>query len=149
MSPTPVTWAYRSVTRERSQARSGMVCRDGGGTAGRGPALVERPDAATAGVWPRAAALLTRQALELALAGVWAARPAAAGLDRSSMRSQLLCLTAYLDGDTATRAAYLYAALSHACHYHLYELALTATELTLSFPPRHGHPDHDPVAWTR
>jgi hypothetical protein len=92
--------------------------------------LVERPDAATAGVWPRAAALLARQALELALAGLWAARPAAAGLDRSSMRSQLLCLTAYLDPDTATRAAYLYAALSRACHYHLYELAPTATELT-------------------
>jgi hypothetical protein len=46
------------------------------------------------------------------------------------MRSQLLCLNAYLDGDTATRAAYLYAALSRACHYHLYELAPTATELT-------------------
>ena len=92
--------------------------------------LVERPDAATAGVWPRAAALLARQAIELALAGLWAARPAAAGLDRSSMRSQLLCLTAYLDGDTATRAAYLHAALSRACHYHLYELAPTATELT-------------------
>jgi hypothetical protein len=92
--------------------------------------LIERPDAATAGVWPRAAALLARQALELALAGLRAARPAAAGLDHSSMRSQLLCLTAYLDGDTPTRAAYLYAALSRACHYHLYELALTATELT-------------------
>jgi hypothetical protein len=92
--------------------------------------LIERPDAATAGVWPRAAALLARQALELALAGLWAARPAAAGLDGSSMRSQLLCLTAYLDADTATRAAYLYAALSRACHYHLYELAPTATELT-------------------
>jgi hypothetical protein len=92
--------------------------------------LVERSDAATAGVWPRAAALLARQALELALAGLWAARPAAAGLDHSSMRSQLLCLTAYLDADTATRAAYLYAALSRACHYHLYELAPTATELT-------------------
>jgi hypothetical protein len=92
--------------------------------------LVERPDAATAGVWPRAAALLARQALELALARLWADRPAAAGLDRSSMRSQLLCLTAYLDPDTATSAAYLYAALSRACHYHLYELAPTATELT-------------------
>jgi hypothetical protein len=92
--------------------------------------LVERPDAATAGVWPRAAALLARQALELALTGLWAARPAARGLDRSSMRSQLLCLTAYLGGDTATRAAYLYAALSRACHYHLYELAPTGTELT-------------------
>jgi hypothetical protein len=30
--------------------------------------LIERPDAATAGVWPRAAALLTRQALEQTMA---------------------------------------------------------------------------------
>ena len=45
------------------------------------------------------------------------------------MRSQLLCLTAYLDEDVATRAAYLFAALSRACHYHPYELAPTAAEL--------------------
>ncbi len=75
--------------------------------------LIRRPDAATAGVWPRAAALLARQALE-----------------RCSMRSQLLCLTAYLGQDTATRAGYLSAALSRACHYHSYELAPTAAELT-------------------
>ena len=31
--------------------------------------LVDRPDAAMAGVWPRAAALLARQALELAWPG--------------------------------------------------------------------------------
>jgi hypothetical protein len=92
--------------------------------------LVERPDAATAGVWPRAAALLARQALEAAMATLWAARPQAAGLSECSMRSQLLCLTVYLDQDAATRAAYLSAALSHACHYHSYELAPTAAELT-------------------
>ena len=46
------------------------------------------------------------------------------------MRSQVLCLTAYLDHDTATRTAYLLAALSRACHYHPYELAPTAAELT-------------------
>ena len=46
------------------------------------------------------------------------------------MRSQLLCLTAYLDPSTASRAAYLFAALSRACHYHPYELAPTAAELT-------------------
>jgi hypothetical protein len=34
-----------------------------------------------------------------------------------------------LDGDTAARAAYLYAALSRACHYHL-NAGPTATELT-------------------
>jgi hypothetical protein len=55
--------------------------------------LVDRPDAATAGVWPRAAALLARQALELVLAGLWAAQPQATGLSGCTMRSQLLCLT--------------------------------------------------------
>jgi len=47
-----------------------------------------------------------------------------------SMRSRLLCLTAYLDQDPATRAGYLSPALSRACHYHSYELAPTAAELT-------------------
>jgi hypothetical protein len=92
--------------------------------------LVERPDAVTAGVWPRAAALLARQALEVAMAALWAARPQSIGLSECSMRSQLLCLTDCVDKDTATRAAYLFAALSRACHYHSYELAPTATELT-------------------
>ena len=91
--------------------------------------LVDHPDAATAGVWPRAAALLARQALEQAMTGLWAGRPEADGLATSSMRSQLLCLAAYLDPDVATRAAYLSAALSRACHYHSYELAPIATEL--------------------
>ena len=66
--------------------------------------LIERSDAATAGVWPRAAALLARQALELAMVELWAANPQATGLSESSMRSQMLCLTAYLAQDTATRA---------------------------------------------
>jgi hypothetical protein len=92
--------------------------------------LIEHPDAATAGVWPRAAALLARQALEQAMAGLWAAQPQANGLSRGTMRSQLLCLNAYVGGDVATRAAYLSAALSRACHYHPYELAPTAAELT-------------------
>jgi hypothetical protein len=91
--------------------------------------LVARPTAATAGVWPRMAALLSRQALELALAGFWAVRAQTTGLTESTMRSQLLCLTAYLDEDVAARAAYLFAALSRACHYHCYELAPTAAEL--------------------
>jgi hypothetical protein len=92
--------------------------------------LVEHPDVGTAGVWPRAAALLARQALEQAMAGLWAGQPEAAGLSGGTMRSQLLCLTAYVDQDVATRAAYLSAALSRACHYHPYELAPTASELT-------------------
>jgi hypothetical protein len=92
--------------------------------------LVERPDAATAGVWPRAAALLARQALELGLARLWAAKPSAAGLTGCPMRSQLLSMNVYLDEDVAARAAYLSAELSRACHYHSYELAPTAAELT-------------------
>ena len=92
--------------------------------------LVEHPDAGTAGVWPRAAALLARQALEQAMAGLWARHSGSAGLSDGTMRSQLLCLTAYVDEDVATRAAYLSAALSRACHYHSYELAPTAAELT-------------------
>jgi hypothetical protein len=92
--------------------------------------LVEHPDAETAGVWPRAATLLARQALEQAMAGLWAGRPGADALSGGTMRSQLLCLTAYVDEDVATRAAYLSAALSRACHYHPYELAPTASELT-------------------
>jgi hypothetical protein len=92
--------------------------------------LVQRPDATTAGIWPRAAALLARQALELAMAAIWTADPQTADLSTAPQRSQLLCLAAYLDPDTAARVAYLIAALSHACHYHQYELAPTAAELT-------------------
>jgi hypothetical protein len=63
------------------------------------------------------------------MAELWATLPEAGGLAAGTMRSQLLCLTVYVDGDVATRAAYLSAALSRACHYHSYELAPTATEL--------------------
>jgi hypothetical protein len=92
-------------------------------------ALMQRPDASTAGIWPRAAALLARQAVEAAMGELWAAKRQTAGLSGSPMRSQLLCLTAYLDRGTASHAAYLLAALSQACHYHAYELAPTAAEL--------------------
>jgi hypothetical protein len=91
--------------------------------------LMQRPDASTAGIWPRAAALLARQAIEAAMAEMWASKRQAAGLSGSSMRSQLLCLTAYLDRGTTSRVAYLLGALSRACHYHPYELAPTAAEL--------------------
>ena len=92
--------------------------------------LMQRPDTLITGIWPRAAALLARQALEAAMAELWASRRQAAEMSRCTMRSQLLCLTAYLDPGTASRAAYVFAALSRACHYHSYELAPTAAELT-------------------
>jgi hypothetical protein len=92
--------------------------------------LMQRPDTLITGIWPRAAALLARQALESAMSELWAAKRQAGEMSRCTMRSQLLCLTAYLDPGTARRAAYLFAALSRACHYHPYELAPTAAELT-------------------
>jgi hypothetical protein len=46
------------------------------------------------------------------------------------MRSQLICLPTYLDPGLAREIAYVYSALSEVCHYHAYELAPTAAEIT-------------------
>jgi hypothetical protein len=95
-------------------------------TAGR--VLLQRPEAATAGVWPRAAALVGRQALETALATLWAEY--APGVERASMRAQLICLSRYVDPALAGRVSFTWAQLSAACHHHAYELSPTAGELT-------------------
>jgi hypothetical protein len=86
------------------------------------------PDPYTAGMWPRGAALLTRQAIECALDVLW--RQRAPGVERCSMRAQLLCLGHYLrQGDLAEEVAYAWTGLSRACHHHVYELPPTAAEL--------------------
>lgn len=82
----------------------------------------------TAGVWPRAAALLARQALESALDDFWALE--APGVDKASTRAQLLCLRDYADEQTAERAAHAWYALTRACHHHAYDLPPTGAELT-------------------
>lgn len=92
--------------------------------------LIARTDAATLGVWPRTSALLARQALEQAIRSRWLTEPQTAGLAACSMRTQLTCLPYYLDAASAGQVAYAWAALSSACHYHRYELAPTAAELT-------------------
>jgi hypothetical protein len=92
--------------------------------------LIARPDAATVGVWPRTSALLARQAIEQAIVTLWESLPETAGLASRSMRTQLTCLPTYIDAMAARQAAYTWAALSNACHYHPYELAPTAAELT-------------------
>ena len=56
--------------------------------------LMERIDPATAGLWPRATVLLARQALEAALDDFWKVR--APGMERCSMKAQLLCLPFFL-----------------------------------------------------
>ncbi len=92
--------------------------------------LIGRPGAAAAGVWPRTAALLARQALEAAVDAQWAASSETAGLVRATQRSQLICLPCYADPAVARQLAFTYAALSGACHFHPYELAPTAAELS-------------------
>lgn len=91
--------------------------------------LIQRPDATVAGVWPRTAALLARRALEAAVDAQWAAVGETAGMERTAMRSQLICLPSYTDEAVARQIAFAYAALSGACHFHPYELAPTAAEL--------------------
>ncbi|MFC7527590.1 hypothetical protein [Actinoplanes sp. GCM10030250] len=97
-------------------------------------ALMSRPSAGTHGLWPRAAAWLLRLALEAALDRYWRAIAPSVAQCRSR-RAQLLMLRQYASADMASRAAYLWWALSRAGHQRGYELALTATEL------RHLHQD--------
>lgn len=84
--------------------------------------VVDKPHGGTV-----AAALLTRQSLEVTLDRYWSHRaPAVAA---SPMRTQLLCLATYADDDTAGRAAIAWSTLSRACHRHPYELAPARTEI--------------------
>ena len=91
-------------------------------------ALLSRSDAKTAGLWPRASALLARQALEAGLDGYWTSRGIA--FETRSGRAKLICLAQYLaDRELAGRVHQAWAALSDACHHHAYELAPTVAEL--------------------
>ena len=91
--------------------------------------LLDRPDARTAGIWPRAAAILARQALEQGLDAYW--RSKGLRLDALATKPQLICLGAYLtDGGIAGRASHAWAALTHACHHHPYEVHASPAELS-------------------
>ena len=90
--------------------------------------LLRKPEARTAGLWPRAAALLARQALEMSLDQFWKSQRL--GLDLCTTRAQLICLRQYWpDKEEAGRIHLAWVALSRACHHHPYELAPTAGEL--------------------
>ena len=95
---------------------------------GEARTLLERPEAATAGVWPRATAVLARQAIESAMRELWCLH--APGLESCSARAQLLCLGEYLrDEELAAAVSNAWGALSRACHHHPYEIDPTAEEL--------------------
>jgi hypothetical protein len=90
--------------------------------------LLDRSSKDTRGLWPRAAVLLQRQALEVALKTFWSLK--APGVEECSARAQLLCLGAYLaDDGVARRAHHVWTALSRAAHFHPYELPPTREEL--------------------
>jgi hypothetical protein len=90
--------------------------------------LLERASPETAGLWPRAAALLGRQALEMAVDEYWAVRRIP--LEPLPTRQQMICLREYLDdADLAGGVHHAWNALSNACHQHPYELPPTAGEL--------------------
>jgi hypothetical protein len=89
--------------------------------------LLERTDAATGGLWPRAAALLARQGLEARLDAYWSEKGVALG--ECSTSAQLICLRHFVDGKSAGRMAHAWAALTKACHQHPYELAPTVSEV--------------------
>jgi hypothetical protein len=90
--------------------------------------LLARTDAQTAGLWPRASALLARQALEAALDEFWKARKLAFD-PKGGRRHQLICLREYMDPVKGGEVAHAWSALSRACHHHPYELAPTREEL--------------------
>lgn len=89
--------------------------------------LVEQPSSETAGLWPRAAAVLARQALEETLDELWASR--GPGMAECSRKAQFLCLPLYVDPEVASAAYLTWTALSHAVHHHTFELGLTGAEL--------------------
>ena len=85
-------------------------------------------DGVMVGRWPRAAAVLGRQAIEAALGDYW--ERTEPSIARSSMRAQLLCLPAYHDDPAlAGDLSAAWASLSSACHYHPYDLPPTEHEL--------------------
>lgn len=90
--------------------------------------LIRVDDSRTAGLWPRAAAMLCRQAVEESLATLWELRSPA--MAQTSTKCQLLCLRDFIhDPELAGRVSLTWNGLSRACHVRVYELAPTADEL--------------------
>ncbi|MEU6323220.1 hypothetical protein [Streptomyces sp. NPDC047009] len=89
--------------------------------------LLNATTISTTGVWPRAAALLLRHALEEALRGYW--RHVRPQLARVPTHAQVLCLESYAGTEAARRWSSVWSNLSQACHYHGYELSPVPAEL--------------------
>ena len=106
MSPADLLAAARSLSRRREPDLSGR--------------------------WPRAAAILARQALEQGLDDYWKIRKPQIA-DVRAQHPKLLCLPTYLDSPAARSASHVWVELSHACHHHAYDLPPTTEELDAWF----------------
>lgn len=91
-------------------------------------ALAVDGTAGTRGLWPLAATVLARQALEGALAELWRRRGVPQVADASG-RAQLLCLPSFIDPGLAAEVAWTWSALSEAAHEHGLMRTPTAGEL--------------------
>jgi hypothetical protein len=90
--------------------------------------VVERQSALPPGVWPRAAALLARQALEIELERFWLGREPR--MNAARMRSQLTALARFArPPEVAREVRFVWAQLSRACHVGPYHLTPTSAEL--------------------
>jgi hypothetical protein len=89
--------------------------------------ISHRPGAPTTPLYPRAAALLARQALELRLREEWAT--AESSLGRTNMANQFHALRQLRNAAVAATAYDTWAALSAACHQHPYDLTPTIAEI--------------------
>ncbi len=94
-----------------------------------GRSLLDRSGPEVEGVWSRATAHLARQDLEAELRVFW--QRFAPGVEKASIRAQLLCLPFYLhrDPELARSVGWVHGRLSEACHQHPYDLAPTSEEL--------------------
>src|SRR5262245_18237221 len=90
--------------------------------------LLGRASPRSRGLWPRAAPLLTRQALEQTLDQYWHGKGLRLG--ECSTTAQLLCLGDYSkDAEFGGELHHTWVALSRACHHHPYEMAPTVGKL--------------------
>jgi hypothetical protein len=90
--------------------------------------LIRIDDPPTAGLWPRASALLARQSIESSMDALWGLR--SPGMRATTLRCQLLCLGDFLhDPALAGRVSLTWSGLSRACHLRVYELPPSLEEL--------------------
>ena len=89
--------------------------------------LLEATDGEIASSRTRAATLLTRQALEVAVEDALASH--VGSVSGWSYTARLLCLGEYTSGRLAAECAHLWDMLSNACHHRVYELAPSHAQL--------------------